>query len=382
MSQSAFVVLLVVVAALSFDFTNGFHDTANAMATSIATGALPPRVAVGLSAVLNVVGAFISIAVATTIAKGIVDSHAITVGTVFAGLVGAIVWNLVTWYLGLPSSSSHALIGGLVGASLVTAGTGAVEFGGILSKVILPAVISPVVAGLAALLATSLAFRITARSPREATARGYKLGQIGSAAMVSLAHGTNDAQKTMGVITLALISGGLLGDNAGVPVWVILACAVVIGAGTYLGGWRVIRTLGKGLTEITTPQGFAAESCSSAVILVSSHFGFPLSTTQVCSGSIMGAGAARRLSDVRWSVAGRMVLAWLVTLPGSAAIAGFANLVARGVGGLPGTILIALACAAFSAGIWLLSRRNAINPDNVNAPIPEGARSPLAVQEA
>ncbi|MDR2988129.1 MAG: inorganic phosphate transporter, partial [Nocardiopsaceae bacterium] len=318
MSVTLIVVILVVATALAFDFTNGFHDTANAMATTIATRALSPRIAVLVSAVLNAVGAFLSLAVATTIVKGIVDSHVITVETVLAALVGAIIWNLVTWYLGLPSSSSHALIGGLVGAAIVTAGWHAVEYGGVISKVLLPALISPVVAFLAAASSTFLAYKISGRGDQQVNARMFRLGQIVSGSMLSLAHGTNDAQKTMGVITLALITAGYLGQNASVPLWVILSCALCIGLGTYFGAWRVIRTLGKGVTHLESTQGFAAAWCSAAVILISSHFGFPLSTTHVSSGGVIGAGAGRKLAGVRWSLAGTMVVAWLLTLPAAA----------------------------------------------------------------
>ena len=273
------IVLVVIVTALAFDFTNGFHDTANAMATSIATGALKPKVAVLIAGVLNIVGAFLSVEVAKTISSGLVDETKINPYIIFAGLVGAILWNLLTWLLGLPSSSSHALFGGLIGATLVAAGTNAVHFGAVLSKVVLPAVISPVLAGVIALVGTVIAYRSTARSDDQTVKKGFKVGQIASASMVSLAHGTSDAQKTMGIITLTLIASGVLAPNAGPPVWVILAAGLAIGLGTYLGGWRIIRTLGKRVSDIQTPQGFAAETATTAVILASSHLGFALSTT-------------------------------------------------------------------------------------------------------
>ncbi len=268
MSTNDFLLAAVVVTALGFDFTNGFHDSANAMATSVATGALKPRVAVALSGVLNFVGAFLSLSVAATIAKGIVNTDLVTLNVVFAGLLGAITWNLLTWYLGLPSSS-HALIGGVVGATLVAAGTGAIKGHAILSKVILPALLAPVVAGLVATLGTFLVYTLTARASERVVTRGFRIGQIGSASLVSLAHGTNDAQKTMGVITLAMITNGTISKKASTPLWVIVACALAIALGTYLGGWRVMRTLGKGLVEIHTPQGFAAEASTSAVLLAS-----------------------------------------------------------------------------------------------------------------
>jgi PiT family inorganic phosphate transporter len=375
----SFVIIVVLVAfALAFDFTNGFHDTANAMATSIATGALSPRVAVLLSGTLNFVGAFLSLSVAATIATGIVDAKVVTTTTVFAGLIGATTWNLLTWLLGLPSSSSHAIIGGTVGATVVQAGTGAVNGQGILSKVLIPAMASPVIAGVGAALAVYIALRITRRNHHEFVARGYRVGQIASASLVSLAHGTNDAQKTMGIITLALITNGTIAASAGTPLWVIVVCAASIALGTYVGGWRVIRTLGKGLTEISTTQGFSAESISSSVILGASHLGFAVSTTQVCSGAIMGSGVGKG-AEVRWGVAGQMVLAWLVTLPIAAAFGGAANAVARGIGGLPGVFVTALLAVSVFGSIWLLARRQPITANNVNAPLPLGARTALAL---
>jgi PiT family inorganic phosphate transporter len=366
------LLVTVVVAALAFDFTNGFHDTGNAMATSIATGALRPRLAVLLSAVLNVVGALLSLEVAKTIAGGIVDSGAITLQVVFAGLLGAIVWNLLTWLLGLPSSSSHALIGGVVGATLVAIGPAAVKGHAIVEKVLAPAVLAPLIAGLVAALGTWTAFRITRRASESGRARGFRIGQIASASMISLAHGTNDAQKTMGVITLALIAAGELGPGADVPLWVILSAAGAIGAGTYLGGWRIIRTLGTRLTQISPVQGFAADSSSTAVILASSHFGFPLSTTHVASGSILGSGVGNRLARVRWGMAGRMVLAWLITLPAAGAVAGGLYWVADGIGGEAGTLVVGAIGVATAATIWLLSRRNPVTAGNVTQPAAEG----------
>src|SRR5262245_6412482 len=250
------IVVVVVITALGVDFTNGFHDTANAMATSIATGALPPKVAVGISAVLNLVGAFLSIEVAKTISSGIVDEGLITPTVVFGGLVGAIVWNLATWLFGLPSSSSHALFGGLIGAAWVAAGANAVHFPTVLEKIIIPALAAPLVACLASTLATYLAYTITGKTRDNTRRRGFKTGQIVTASLVSLAHGTNDAQKTMGVITLVLVTAGSLPKGSTPPTWVILCAGLAIAAGTYLGGWRIIRTMGKGITDIETPQGF------------------------------------------------------------------------------------------------------------------------------
>ena len=373
------IVIVVVVTALAFDFTNGFHDTANAMATSIATKAMPPRVAVAVAGVLNVVGAFLSVEVAKTISSGLVDEKLISPVVIFAGLVGAILWNLITWLLGLPSSSSHALFGGLIGATLVAAGLGAVNFGAVVSKIVLPAVISPLLAGVIALVATYLAYRMTERSDPDPTAKGFKVGQIATASMVALAHGTSDAQKTMGVITLTLITAGVLAPNAGPPLWVIASCGLAIGLGTYLGGWRIIQTLGKRVSDIQTPQGFAAEAASASVILTSAHLGFALSTTQVATGSIFGAGAGRRLATVQWGVAGQMAVAWILTLP-AAAIVGAVSAWAAAQGTV-GTVLVAVVLVAAAAGIYAWSRRNPITADNVNdvAPVAEqSTRTPAA----
>jgi inorganic phosphate transporter, PiT family len=367
---SDLLLVIVVGTALAFDFTNGFHDTANAMATSIATRALPPRVAVGLSAVLNVAGAFLSLAVATTIAKGVVDPSAITLNIVFAGLIGAITWNLVTWYFGLPSSSSHALIGGVVGATLVASGQDAIKGAGIIEKVLIPAVLAPFLAGAVAVLGTYLAYRLTRRERPDHVKRGFRYGQIASASLVSLAHGTNDAQKTMGVITLALIAHGSLDGTAGVPTWVIIAAAVAIGGGTYAGGWRVIRTMGTRITEIETPQGFAAEASSAAVILASSHYGFPLSTTHVTSGSIIGAGVGKQLASVRWGLAGRLALAWLITLPAAALVGGGTSWAADLIGGTAGVLVMAVVGATLAAALYAATRHDRVTADNVIDPIP------------
>lgn len=358
------IVVVVVVTALVFDFTNGFHDTANAMATSIATGALKPKVAVTIAGILNLAGAFLSVEVAKTISSGLVDDTKITPVVIFAGLVGAILWNLLTWLLGLPSSSSHALFGGLIGAVWVAAGADAVKFGAVFSKVILPAIFSPLVAGIIALIATFLAYRITTRAAEQTVTKGFKFGQIVSASMVALAHGTNDAQKTMGVITLTLITAGVLSPDSGPPFWVILSAGLAIALGTYIGGWRIIQTLGKRVSEIQTPQGFAAETSSAAIILASSHLGFALSTTQVATGSIFGAGAGRRLASVQWGVAGQMAIAWLLTLPAAAAVGAVAGALANT--GTVGTIIVALVAIAIGAGIYVASRRRPVTADNVN----------------
>lgn len=304
MEHITLLIGIVIVTALVFDFTNGFHDTANAMATTISTGALRPKTAVAMSAVLNLVGAFLSVEVAKTISGGSsMRVPQIRPEVIFAGLVGAIVWNLLTWLAGLPSSSSHALFGGLIGATLVSVGTNGVHGDAVVMKVLIPAVAAPIVIGLAAMAATRLTYRLTRNHDEADTAKGYRAGQIASAALVSLAHGTNDAQKTMGVITLALITGGVVAPHADPPLWVIASAGLAIALGTYLGGWRIIRTMGKGITDIQPPQGFAAQTGAAATILASSHLGFALSTTQVCSGSVMGSGLGRKGGVVRWSTA-------------------------------------------------------------------------------
>jgi PiT family inorganic phosphate transporter len=358
------IVVVVVFTALAFDFTNGFHDTANAMATSIATGAFRPRTAVATAACLNLTGAFLSVQVANTISGGLVDETLINPVVVFAGLVGAILWNLVTWYLGLPSSSSHALFGGLIGATWVAGGADAVYFNAVLNKIVVPAVLAPVVAALIAVAATYLAFRVTARSDPGSVDRGFKVAQRVSASMVALAHGTNDAQKTMGVITLTLITAGMLGPGSPPPFWVVLSAGLAMGLGTYMGGWRIIRTLGRRVSDIHLIQGFTAETTSTAVILSSTHLGLPLSTTQVCTGSILGAGAGRRLASVHWGMAGRIALAWSFTLP-AAAVAGAAAswLAATGTGGV---IVVGVTGIALASGIYVASRRNPVTAANVN----------------
>jgi PiT family inorganic phosphate transporter len=362
-----FLLIIVVVTALAFDFTNGFHDTGNAMATSIASGALKPKTAVALSASLNLVGAFLSTAVAATIAKGLVDSHLVSLELVFAGLVGGIVWNLLTWLLGIPSSSSHALIGGIVGAMTAAVGGHGVIWKGLVSSVIVPAFLAPVIALLVAAVGTWLVYRAVRGVPRQRTNTGFRYGQIGSASLVSLAHGTNDAQKTMGVIFLALISYGAASSNDTVPpIWVILSCAVAIALGTYLGGWRVIRTLGKGLVEIESPQGMAAETSSAAIILLSSHFGYALSTTHVATGSILGSGVGKPGAAVRWGVAGRMATAWLITLPAAAVVGAVTYFIVHGIGGYAGIAIGFALLVAVCGAIWVRSRRAPVNHNNVN----------------
>jgi inorganic phosphate transporter, PiT family len=361
------LLVLVVITALSFDFTNGFHDTGNAMATSIATGALSPRVAVALSGVLNLVGAFLSLSVAATIASGLVDTGLVTLTVVLAGLAGGIIWNLLTWLLGIPSSSSHALIGGVVGATIAAAGGHAVQWHNLVAKVVIPAGLSPVIAAGIAASGTYLIYRISRNISKGARNHGFRIGQIGSACMVSLAHGTNDAQKTMGIITLALITNKSVPADAHAPFWVILTCALAISAGTYMGGWRVIRTLGKGLVEIEAPQGMAAESSSAAVILLSSHFGYSLSTTHVATGSILGTGLGKKGAEVRWSVAGRMATAWLFTLPAAGLVGAGSYGIEKAIGGNGGVFVVLGLLVIIAGTIYARSRKSAVSHDNVNA---------------
>lgn len=362
------LLVLVIVTALAFDFTNGFHDTANAMATSIATGALTPRVAVGISAIANLVGAFLSTAVAGTISSGLIRGEGkgfqIEPVWIFAGLCGAILWNLLTWLLGLPSSSSHAMFGGLIGAVIIGAGIEHVNFGTVLGKVLIPAFLSPFVAGIAALVCTYLIYRLTESFRADEVHSIFKHGQTITATLVSLAHGTGDAQKTMGVITLALIASNLLPAGSTPPIWVIFASGTAIAAGTFTGGWRIIRTVGKGITDVQTPQGFAAEASSAVTLLASSHLGFALSTTQVCTGSVIGSGIGRKLAEVRWGTVGKMAVAWLVTLPAAGVVGGLACWVA-GRGPL-GEALVFLCLLAGASAIVVRSRRNPVHAGNVN----------------
>jgi PiT family inorganic phosphate transporter len=315
------VLVIVVGTALAFDFTNGFHDTANVVATSISTRAMSPRLAIAYASALNFAGAFLSLAVAATVASDIVSADVITPIIVFSGLVGAIAWNLVTWYFGLPSSSSHALIGGVVGAAFAAAGANAILSDGLLGKVLIPAVIAPFLAFAVGLVGIYICYRVLGSQRPGPVTRGFKLGQVLSGGLLALAHGTNDAQKTMGIITLALVANGNLPQNDfSVPTWVVIASASAISLGTYSGGWRIIRTVGTRIIKMDAAQGFSAQGAGAATILASSHFGFPLSTTHVISGGVMGAGAGKRFSAVRWGVAGNIVAAWLLTLPCAALV--------------------------------------------------------------
>ncbi|WP_432562505.1 inorganic phosphate transporter [Kineococcus sp. SYSU DK003] len=389
METATVILVLVVVVALSFDFTNGFHDTANAMATSIATGALKPKTAVALSGILNLIGAFLSVEVALTVTNAVVKiqdsdgapkpellagggSALLTI--VLAGLVGAIAWNLLTWLVGLPSSSSHALFGGLIGSTVAGLGWAGVNWNGdgskidgVVGKVVVPALASPVLACLVATVGTWLVHRVVTGVAQRFTDQGFRWGQIGSASLVSLAHGTNDAQKTMGVITLGLIASGHWTNLEEIPFWVKAACALAIASGTYLGGWRIIRTLGKGLIEISPAQGMSAETSSAAVILISSHMGFALSTTQVTTGSVLGAGLGKPGATVRWRVAGRMVVAWVTTIPAAAVVGALMWFLADLLGGgLLGALVISVALLAFTLAVVARSRRDPVHADNVN----------------
>jgi PiT family inorganic phosphate transporter len=342
---SEIIVVIVVATALIFDFTNGFHDTANVVATSISTRAMPPKLAVGYASVLNFVGAFISLEVAATVANDVVEIQANSIGllAVFGGLVGAIAWNLITWYFGLPSSSSHALIGGMVGAVFVAEGADAIFFEeGVIGKVMVPALVAPTLAFIVGGIAILVLYRIVGRMRPGPVTSGFRFGQVISGGLLALAHGTNDAQKTMGVITLALVANGTIaGDDFHVPDWVVVSAATAIALGTYVGGWRIIKTMGSRIHKMDAAQGFAAQGAGSTVILAASHVGFPLSTTHTISGAVIGSGAAKRLSAVRWGVAGNIVMAWVLTLPAAAVIGAFTYLVTRLFGtGAAGPIVV------------------------------------------
>ncbi|WJH26141.1 inorganic phosphate transporter [Pseudarthrobacter defluvii] len=367
-----FMVALVIALALFFDFTNGFHDTANAMATPIATGAIKPKTAVALAAVLNLVGAFLSTEVAKTISGGIIREGSggvqITPEIIFAGLMGAVLWNMITWLKGLPSSSSHALFGGLIGAAVVGAGFNSVNLETLLQKVILPAVFAPVIAGLAAYVCTRLAYALTSRHDPETGTKltqkrgGFRTGQVFTSSLVALAHGTNDAQKTMGIITLVLIAAGTQAPGSGPQLWVIAACAMAIAIGTYAGGWRIIRTMGSGLTEVKPAQGFAAETSTASAILASSHLGFALSTTQVASGSVIGSGMGRRGTTVRWNMVGKIALGWLFTLPAAGVVGALTALLVKT--GAVGVLIAAVAGSAAVLFMFFYSRKSSVSHQN------------------
>lgn len=383
-----FVLLgLVVLTALAFDFTNGFHDTANAMAPSIATKALSPKAAVTLCAILNLVGAFLSVEVALTVTNSVIkiqnsdgtpmaqytaDGGHLLLAILLAGLAGAITWNLLTWLFGLPSSSSHALFGGLIGSTMAAVGPEAVKWmgegsklDGVLGKVILPALFAPVIAAIVAGVSTWIVLRVSRSISSDYRRNGFRWGQIGAASLLSISHGTNDAQKTMGVITLALIGAGVWTDTHNIPWEVKVACAVAIALGTFIGGWRIIRTMGKGLVDISPTTGLAADSSSASVILASSQLGFALSTTHVATGSIMGTGVGSG-GNVRWRVAGRMGIAWLITLPSAGAVGALMYMLDRVLGQILGPIAIFVVMGGLALWMFLHSRRDSINPSNVN----------------
>jgi PiT family inorganic phosphate transporter len=347
--------VVVVVVALFFDFTNGFHDTANSIATSVSTRALSPRLAVLTSAVFNFAGAFVSIKVAATIATGIVDADAITLEIVLAGLVGAITWNLVTWFFGLPSSSSHALIGGVLGSSIAAAGFGVVQWDGLYHKVLVPSLAAPIlgIVGGGALMFAIL-WIVRRRSPALVN-RLFRRLQLVSGGFVAFTHGTNDAQKTMGVIALALVASGHIDANDfHVPTWVIVCSALAMAAGTYAGGWRIIKTLGTRIAKLDPPRGFASQTSCATILWLTAHFGFPVSTTHTISGSVLGAGMTRRLNAVRWGVAGNILVAWLVTIPCAALVGAFMELLTRMPGGAEVVFVVAamIAAAAFLGRSW------------------------------
>jgi PiT family inorganic phosphate transporter len=405
MSAELIILVLLIATALAFDFTNGFHDTGNAMATSIATNALKPKTAVILAGLLNLVGAFLSVEVAVTVTtsvlkiqdgktgslvSGIDASTGLTI--IFAGLIGGILWNLLTWLFGIPSSSSHALFGGLIGAGIAAIGLSGVNWSGVLGKVLIPALAAPFIAGLVAACGTWLVYRITRNVAKKRREDGFRWGQIATASLVALSHGTNDAQKTMGVIALALITTGHLTGNVkedGLPFWVIASCALAIGLGTYIGGWRVIRTLGKGLVEIESPQGLAAEASSAAIILSSSAAGMALSTTHVATGSILGSGVGKPGAQVRWAVAGRMAAAWLITLPAAALVGALSFWLSYGVesvtgSGLAGDGLIFVILVGLSGYMYRRAQQQKVDSNNVNADWDDSTNSvvPAEVREA
>jgi PiT family inorganic phosphate transporter len=396
------ILVLLIATALAFDFTNGFHDTGNAMATSIATNALKPKTAVVLAGVLNLVGAFLSVEVAITVTtsvlkiqdgksgsllSGIDPSTGLTI--IFSGLIGGILWNLLTWLFGIPSSSSHALFGGLIGAGLAALGLAGVNWSGVFGKVILPALAAPFIAGLVAACGTWMVYRLTRNVAKKRREDGFRWGQIATASLVALSHGTNDAQKTMGVIALALITTGHLTGNVkedGLPFWVIASCALAIGLGTYIGGWRVIRTLGKGLVEIESPQGLAAEASSAAIILSSSAAGMALSTTHVATGSILGSGVGKPGAQVRWAVAGRMALAWLITLPAAALVGALSfwlsNVIKTTSGSdLAGDGVIFVILVGLSGFMYWRAQQQKVDSKNVNADWDDSTNSVVPADE-
>lgn len=345
--------VIVVAVALFFDFTNGFHDTANAIATIVSTRAISPKLAVFGAAVLNFLGALISIKVATTVAKGIVNPNVITLHIVLAGLVGAIIWNLVTWRLGLPTSSSHALIGGVAGAALVALGAHVIKWEGLRDKVLIPSLIAPVLGFAGAALLLMIIIRIVRKRSKAKVNKVFKRLQLISGGFVAFTHGTNDAQKTMGIIGLALIAANP-GQAFHIPLWVILSSAGAMAAGTYLGGWRIINTLGTKITHLEPQQGFAAEASTATTLWFAAHFGFPVSTTHTISGSILGSGAATRPSVVRWKVVQHILIAWVMTIPCAAAVGGLVEIASRSSGGagIAFAVMLVFAATIFLTRNW------------------------------
>jgi inorganic phosphate transporter, PiT family len=362
--DSDVVLVIAVATALGFGFTNGFHDTATVIATSISTRAMSPRIAVAYTAILNFAGAFISLAVATTVAEEVIQAGAVTPTVVFAGLIGAITWNLITWFYGLPSSSSHALLGGVIGSTIAAVGTGAVLFDGVVDKVLVPALVAPIAAFVVGAITIIATYRVVAGQRPGPVTRAFRFGQAISGGLLAVAHGTNDAQKTMGVIVLALVADGTRSEGAGVPFWVVISAAAAIALGTYAGGWRIIRTMGMRIIKLDAAQGFCAQVAGAAVILGSSFAGFPLSTTQVISGGVVGAGAGRRLSAERWGMASNIAVAWLLTLPAAAAIGAATYGVTRvfGEGAAGPVVVAALAAVLIVAAFARHARRGAPLP--------------------
>jgi PiT family inorganic phosphate transporter len=325
------MLVLVVLLAIAFDYVNGFHDTANAIATSVATRALAPRYAILMATAFNFIGAFAGTAVANTIASGLVDDAAVTQVVIAAALIGAIAWNLITWQRGLPSSSSHALIGGLLGATIIAAGTGALNVNGIVNKVLIPMFTSPLLGFFIAFVFIVTLYWIFRRSQRKPMARRFRRLQVGSAAFMAFAHGSNDAQKTMGIITLALLTAGVI-PTFEVPVWVIFVSATALSLGTAVGGWRIMRTMGQRVAKLEPVHGFAAETTAASILLGTAHFGMPVSTTQVISGAIMGVGSSQGVRHVRWGIARRILIAWVLTLPAAGILAALAWLALTAIG--------------------------------------------------
>ena len=351
--SSDLVIAIVIAAALAFGFTNGFHDTYDVVSTAVSTGVAPPQVAIGFAALLNFAGAFISVEVARTIAQDVVDAGLITPAVVFAGLVGAIFWNLVTWLRGLPSSSSHALIGGVVGATIAAAGLPGVDGSGLLDKVLVPALVAPLLAFALATTLIVLAYRAFGRRRPGAVSRGFRLAQVGSGSLLALAHGANDVQKTTGVTVLALIAAGNLGADADPPLWATFAAAAALSAGTYAGGRRMLRATGRRSIKMDPAQGFSAQSAGAGVILTATFLGFPISTTQAINGGVMGAGATQRISAARWGIAGNIVTGWLLTLPAAAAIGAAAYGLMRVFGtGVAGPVIVTVASLALLVVIF------------------------------